>query len=386
MILDLFAGPGGWSTALAGLGHRDIGMEWDAAACATRAAAGHLTVRADVAAYPTGPFSNRIVGLIASPPCQAWSTAGKRLGLLDQPLVHQAVADLAAGRDTRHHLIAACADERSLLAAEPMRYLAAAHRHGRPTWALMEEVPAVLPLWRQYAHILRGWGFSTWAGLLNAADYGVPQTRRRAILIASRTHPAAPPEATHAQDAEPATLFGPRRARWVSMATALGWGATNRPVPTLCAGGTATGGPEPFPTGSRTALTQAARDGTWIPHPRHDPPAPGSGRWVLRSNSQRHAAIRPLSQPTSTLFFGHRTNECTWTRQATDTNNNGAAPRESIPLTAAEAGVLQSFPPDYPWRGTKSRQFEQIGNAVPPQLARHLLRPHLTRNDFDLAA
>jgi hypothetical protein len=30
----------------------------------------------------------------APPPCQAWSMAGKRLGLLDQPLVHQAVADL----------------------------------------------------------------------------------------------------------------------------------------------------------------------------------------------------------------------------------------------------------------------------------------------------
>lgn len=252
MILDLFAGPGGWSTALAGLGHRDIGMEWDAAACATRAAA------------------------------------------------------------------------------------------------------------------------------------GVPQTRRRAILIASRTHPAAPPEPTHAEAAEPAALFGPRRARWVSMATALGWGATNRPVPTLCAGGTATGGPEPFPTGSRTALTQAARAGTWIPHPRHDPSA--SGRWVLRSNSQNHAAIRSLSQPASTLFFGHRINECTWTRQATDTNNNLAAPRQSIPITAAEAGILQSFPPDYPWRGTKSRQFEQIGNAVPPRLARHLLRPHLNRKDFDLAA
>ncbi|MEE1831223.1 DNA cytosine methyltransferase, partial [Streptomyces sp. SP17KL33] len=74
-------------------------------ACKTRAAAGQLTIRTDVAAYPPWIFSGRVLGLIASPPCQAWSMAGKRLGLVDQPLVHQAVADLAAGHDTRHHLL-----------------------------------------------------------------------------------------------------------------------------------------------------------------------------------------------------------------------------------------------------------------------------------------
>ncbi|MFE7545754.1 hypothetical protein [Streptomyces platensis] len=29
MILDLFAGPGGWSWALGVLGVRDVGLEWD---------------------------------------------------------------------------------------------------------------------------------------------------------------------------------------------------------------------------------------------------------------------------------------------------------------------------------------------------------------------
>lgn len=46
--VDLFAGPGGWDEAAATLGLRPLGIELDAAACATRAAAGHLTVRADV--------------------------------------------------------------------------------------------------------------------------------------------------------------------------------------------------------------------------------------------------------------------------------------------------------------------------------------------------
>ncbi|ULR56219.1 DNA cytosine methyltransferase [Streptomyces deccanensis] len=419
MILDLFAGPGGWSHALTVLGARDIGLEWDEWACKTRAMAGQLTIRTDVARYPTWIFSGRILGLIASPPCQAWSMAGKRLGLVDQPLVHQAVADLAAGRDTREQLLGACADDRSLLAAEPMRYLHALNTVGEPEWVAMEEVPDVLPLWKQYAAILRAWGFSVWVGILNAADYGVPQTRRRAILLASRVRTAEPPPPTHAQLAEPESLFGPGRARWVSMAEALGWGATDRPVPTVCAGGGPGGGPEPFPSGSRKTLTDARARGTWAPRPdseivlasrregsgwtaRHgardnrpaDAPAPTftaeahRWSWSLRSNNQTNATIRRSDEPAGTLFFGHRANECTWVAEPT-VEAAGSAP-EPIKITAREAGVLQSFPAGYPWQGNKGQMFSQIGNAVPPRLAAHLLAPHLNKPfsppDFTLAA
>ncbi|MGW3867806.1 DNA cytosine methyltransferase, partial [Streptomyces sp. NPDC005047] len=44
----------------------------------------------------------------------------------------------------------------------------------------------------------------------------------------------------------------------------------------------------------------------------------------------------------------------------------------------------------YPWAGNKGQQFSQIGNAVPPLLAGHLLAPHLglplNPDDFTLAA
>ncbi|KOG67371.1 MULTISPECIES: DNA cytosine methyltransferase [Streptomyces] len=414
MIVDLFAGPGGWSYALSLLGVRDIGLERDAWACRTRAAAGQLTLRTDVARYPVGPFVGRTTGVIASPPCQAWSMAGKRLGLLDQPLVHQAVADLAAGRDTRDKLLGACRDERSLLAAEPMRYLHALNTVGEPEWVAMEEVPDVAPLWKQYAAILRSWGFSVWCGILNAADFGVPQTRRRAILLASRSRPAEPPPPTHAQHGEPETLFGPGRAPWVSMAAALGWGATDRPVPTVCAGGGPGGGPEPFPSGSRKALADARDRGTWQHPPRpagterrlrrrsqpavaaHESPPPSARpapewAWSLRTNSQTNATVRRADEPAGTLFFGHRANECLWIAEpATTTAGEDAPVPEAIRITAAEAGVLQTFPADYPWAGNKGQQFSQIGNAVPPRLAAHLLAPHLGRplgpDDFTLAA
>jgi DNA (cytosine-5)-methyltransferase 1 len=331
LIVDGFAGPGGWSEGLRMLGLRDVGLEWDTAACRTRAAAGHLTIQCDIAQYPTAPFKGRSNRQIWSPPCQAWSRAGKRGGLADQPLVHQAVEDLALGRDTRAELKAQCQDERSLLAAEPMRWL----HELRPEWVAMEEVPDVLPLWKQYAVHLRGWGYSVWCGVLNAADYGVPQTRKRAILIASRVRTVSAPAPTHSQHDRGDDLFGDCLQPWVSMADALGWGATDRVAPTVTAGGGKTGGAEPFPSQARQALLDAQERGAWVLHTNRIAP-PG------------HCDRSPGGE------------------------SQFASP-DIVRITVDEAAVLQSFPADYPWQGTKTKQFEQIGNAVPPLLAAHIV-------------
>jgi DNA (cytosine-5)-methyltransferase 1 len=368
MIIDGFAGPGGWSEGLRLLGLHDIGLEWDTAACDTRAAAGHLTIQCDIAQYPTTPFKGRNAKQIWSPPCQAWSRAGKGLGLVDQPLVHQAVHDLAHGRDTRAGLVAACKDPRSLLAAEPMRWL----YDLRPEWVCMEEVPDVLPLWRQYALHLQQWGYSTWVGNLNAADYGVPQTRKRAILIASRVRPVTAPAPTHAKD--PADdLFGECLQLWVSMADALGWtdGLTvntrgERKTP---------GGNEFSADGPSWALTEKARS------------------WVLRSGQSiagEGRAERLPHEPAVTITS--RADLCAWVQNRPATTvcaTNRIAPPghrnrnvggesqfaspDTVRITVPEAATLQSFRPDYPLQGTKTKQFEQIGNAVPPLLAAHIV-------------
>lgn len=375
LIVDLFAGPGGWSEGIRRhLGLTDVGLELDTAACRTRSAAGHHTVQCDVTRYPTAPFRGRVTGAIKSPVCTPWSRAGKRLGLVDQPLVHQAVHDLANGRDTRGDILTACKDPQSLLAAEPMRWL----HDLRPEWVAMEQVPDVLPLWKQYAIYLREWGYSVWCGELNAADYGVPQTRRRAVLIASRARTVAPPSPTHAEHAEEAGLFGDQRARWVTMAEALGWGATDRVAPTVTAGGGKTGGAEPFPTQARQALLDAQDRGAWVLHTNRnqqpdgsrqttDPqaaPAPvftakSGGQWVLKRPATTVCATNRIAPP------GHRD-------RSPDGESQFASP-DTVRITVAEAAILQSFPVGYPWQGTKTKAFEQIGNAVPPLLAAHVV-------------
>lgn len=377
LVVDLFAGPGGWSEGIKAIGVRDVGLEWDAAACCTRRAAGHSTVQCDVAAYPTEPFKGRTKGLIASAPCQAWSRAGKGLGLMDQPLVHQAVHDLSQGRDTRSQRLDACKDKRSLLAAEPVRWM----HDLRPEWVCLEEVPDVLPLFRHIAEVLRGWGYSVWVGILNAANYGVPQTRRRAILIASRVRSVAAPAPTHTQYPGGDDLFGGTLAGWVSMAEALGWDEIDS--------------------------------------------------WALRNGTQQNACTRDLDEPAGTLFFAARCNDVSWVlRSRRDSPNwvaqhgerdnrgvdepaptftgeahrwrwamerpattvcatNRIAPPghrdrspggesqfaspDTVRITVQEAAILQSFRPDYPWQGTKTKAFEQIGNAVPPLLAAHVV-------------
>jgi DNA (cytosine-5)-methyltransferase 1 len=385
LVLDLFGGPGGWCWGMQGLGVRTLGLEWDAAACATRAAIGLPTIRCDVAAHPVGPLAGKVHGLCGGPPCPSFSAAGAGRGRKQLP---QVLAAVDACRDgwTDAPLAWEWTDERTPLVLQPLRYAWAL----RPQWIAMEQVPPVLPIWQHMAHVLRGWGYSARAVLLNAVDFGVPQTRRRAVLLAS-LGPLAVPVATHARDAEPAGLFGGGRERWVTMAEALGWGdgdtlrthqnsdlgqgrterhsrACDRPAPTdmpltRCWQRL----PMLNPGATATQPNRRLYDPATEPAPAvafgHDS---NNWRWVLRQNNRANRAVRTLDQPApTTLHWSRRMNDVRWVAEALD----GVSER----VTVAQAAVLQSFPPDYPFQGSKSKRFEQVGNAIPPLMARAIV-------------
>lgn len=320
LIVDLFAGPGGWSEGLRmlGLASHEVGIEWDEWACRTRVAAGHRVVRADVSQYPTAPFVGRTWGLIASPPCPDWSLAGSGLGR----------------EGNSGHLV-----------DEVMRWAEAL----RPTWLACEQVPGALPVWREFAHRLKADGYSTWTGVLNAADFGVPQTRERAILLASLERQLSPPLPTHSPSSDP-VLFGDQPAPWVTMAEAIGWGIIDEPAGTVLANSSRQGASSPLDggSGSREKYRRAKRQGRWL------------------DRRQTGAPVVDITRnpcPTITCAaFG----KGVWKI----TDDAGV----SIQITEAEALTLQGFRPDYPVQGpTLKIRHGQIGNAVPPPLAMHAL-------------
>lgn len=459
IVIDGFGGPGGWAEACAALGITEVGIELDAAACATRRAAGHRVIRADMAQFPVAQLAGHVWGGCFSAPCTTFSAAGDQAGNAILSLLAELIRDLFAGKDTRDAHRLAMADEltrsewaadldageraakiakavaSAALVAEPARFIHAC----RPEWVALEQVPAVLPLWQVYAAELRRMGYSTWTGKLNSADYGVPQTRERAILIASRVRQVARPEPTHYDARKGEQLWG---TPWVSMAEALGWGATARPGVTVTAGGTSTGGAEPFGHRGRDAL-EAERDAgqwalrrsrgegmleregrggrrdhpldepaptitsagskvganlSWVLHTNrdqrpdgsrqtadpHTAPAPAltaksGGQWVIKSfrnnNNNNNACERSIDEPAGTLFFGQRSNWAAWVteRPATTVQGDRQFGQDSVRITVEEAAVLQSFPADYPFQGTKTARFRQVGDAMPPRLAAHVL-------------
>jgi DNA (cytosine-5)-methyltransferase 1 len=330
VILDLFAGPGGWDEGLKMLGRDDVlGIEWDKDACATAEAAGHTRLYADVTEVVISDLRD-VTGLIASPPCQTFSAAGKQEGRASLDDLLRALSDVSEGVEPSVAVARRGmddADPRSNLILQPMRFI----RGLRPAWIAFEEVKEALPVWEAYAALLPDWGYSVWTGVLNAADYGVPQKRKRAFLLATRNGTARPPEPTHSERDEWA-LFD-QREPWVTMADALGWDADD----------------------CRAANALA-------PEPARDP----------------ERALWPLWRPATTIVRSFRPDivASPGYRQA------GDGPRQNQPgslyVTPEQMAVLQGVRPDYPFTAAgATKRLSLIGAMLPPPWAAAILEPLL---------
>jgi DNA (cytosine-5)-methyltransferase 1 len=345
--VDLFAGPGGWDVAARSLGIETIGIEQDTAACLTRRASGLATVEGDVREHMWPAIMTWAVatGLIASPPCQTFSMAGNGSGRQALSIVLDLVRQVAERRTLD---LSVFQDERTGLVLEPLIWALFAIDAGRPfEWLAFEQVPAVLPVWEAMAGVLRAEGYSVATGKLSAEEYGVPQTRVRAFLIARRAGVARLPAPTHQKYRKGVAqgVGSPFLWPWVSMAEALGW-----PEPRTVVSNYGTGG-DPRNRGCRTSAEPAAAVTGKVDR-----------NIVYRGSTMPSATVRTLDRPAPTIAFGNDAASVQWVLGS-----------ESLRVTPEEAAALQSFPADHQWRGSKTKIYQQIGNAVPPLLARAVL-------------
>lgn len=318
-MVDLFAGPGGLDVAAHWLGLDVVGIEWDEDACATRNAAGLDTRFADVRKYGPKDFPHATV-LAGGPPCQTYTVAGGGAGrrALDQVL--KFLQRMVNGEDVTDELanLHGDADPRTGLVLEPLRWVLEAHRNDKPYDAVvLEQVPAVLPVWEEYDKVLRGLGYDVDTGILHTEEFGVPQTRRRAILIARREGKAALPTPTHRRyrKGKSQSEGDEKLLPWVSMADAL-----KRDDKFVVVSNYGTGG-KPEARGRRRS---------------DEPSATVTGK-IDRNKLYPDDSLK--AQPAK--------------------------------FTKDEYGRLQTFPIDYPWSGRQIPQ--QVGNAIPPRLATHIL-------------
>jgi DNA (cytosine-5)-methyltransferase 1 len=239
---------------------------------------------------------------------------------------------------------------------------------------VMENVPQLLNSF-EHGEIMgtaEAMGFKVWGDVLCAADFGVPQTRRRAFIIGCKffnpTH-VFPPRRTNfapsKSGAQTAFLEGngylPNAERWRTVRDAI------------------SDLPPPIGTEIRDEAPPLdlhfGRSPTPVSVARYRAiPKEGMNRFDLQKivpDLTPGCWIRKVSGGTD--LFGR----LWWDRPAftirteffKPEKGRYLHPKQHRPITHREAARLQSFPDDFIFKGSKIEIAKQIGNAVPPAMA-----------------
>jgi DNA (cytosine-5)-methyltransferase 1 len=326
--LELFAGAGGAALGLhrAGFEHA-LMVERDEHAAATLTAANLGPVECADVRHVDYSAHRGIELMWASPPCQCWSSAGKRLGASDTerngwPWTWE-IVDQAAPRWLVCENVPGLLHHSAEYHPDPMRCAG----------CYWERV--ILPAARARFRWVDVWK-------LNAADYGVPQMRRRVFLVCGDRRVSQPPP-THGDPATLSPLFDQRQP-WRTVGQALG-------LQVYSAGG------------SMVALMERASGARPPTFRSLDSPSP-TVQGGPAGGFDRLSVVALLERPAPTicgvdgvgLGGAHARNQC----------ESFTGRRR---LTTDECATLQAFPEDHPWRGSTTAVYRQIGNAVPPPVA-----------------
>ena len=285
-----------------------------------------------------------LFAIVGGPPCQAFSTAGRRLGLND-----------ARGNVFLHFLDLIGSLKPKYAVFENVRGLLSAPLEHRPHDQRGPGFPKLRPSEAPGGALsfilgkLRGFGYNTTFTLYNTANFGVPQARERIIFFASRDGMEIPLMVpTH--DAEGRNGL----PRWLTVRHAIGDMESGKQHSAS------------FPE-NRLRYYRLLREGqNWRDLPQELQREAMAGSWLSGGGKTGFYRRLAWDKPSPTLVT--RPN-----MKATDLCH----PSELRPLSVEEYAAIQTFPSGSKFAGSLDDQYRQIGNAVPCRfgevIGKHLL-------------
>ena len=319
-IIDLFCGAGGFTLGFLQAGFRPVFAVDNDGPCVDTYQSNFgdhvlLSPAEKIAEFPTADV------VIGGPPCQGFSNLGSHIP--DDP--------------------------RNQLWRQFLRCVATV----KPLVFVMENVPPLLNS-EEYACFKRlaeckPFGYRIEGRILNSANYGVAQRRRRTIIIGSRLGAPLFPEPTHFNAERPPLDLNGQRP-WVGIKEVIG----DLPLD---------------PDGRNWHI---GRNPTEKSRERYKHIPPGGNRWNLPVELMPDCWIRKTQGGTD--LFGR----LEWDKPALTIRTEFFKPEKGRylhpeadrPITHREAARIQGFPDNFVFCGSKIQVARQIGNAVPVGLAR----------------
>jgi len=336
-IIDLFAGVGGLSLGFEMAGFDVVlANEYDpsiADAYVKNRKNANMIV-ADITELPSekifGKYKDEICVVIGGPPCQGFSQKGQRKSI---------------------------DDERNFL----FRYFYQVVDIVKPDYFLMENVPNLLTAEKGYfkeeiCNLFYKLGYSICAETLNASDFGVPQNRKRAFILGKKGEtPLGLPKPSN----KTTTIWDAiSDLAYLESGEGSEEQIYQQPLQSEY---------QEFLRGNQSVLyNHISTKHSQLAIQRMQMVPPESGKEVL-----------PKEHLTKSIYSGTWSRMCKkdisvtiTTRFDTPSSGKFTHPYLHRAITVREAARIQSFPDSFRFHGNKGSQMKQVGNAVPPLLAK----------------
>jgi DNA (cytosine-5)-methyltransferase 1 len=355
-VLDLFSGVGGFSLGFGAAGYRVVGAnDFDDEALeafrlnhpGTATWSGPIeSLSVDRVLEDTGLSVGELDVLVGGPPCQGFSQ----------------------NRARRHYAGRFVDDPRNYLFKEFLRFVDGL----RPRVVVIENVPQLLikedgKFAREIAEYLDGLGYSMSSQVLSAADYGVPQKRKRAIILAGRDRAIPIPATTHGAERQD-SLFPcePHVSIWDAIGDLPRLAANEGSSPCLYDREPETAYQKerrgdldkvtdhigwPVSKAQAERISHLGEGDGWEKLPVHLQPKSGYGSAYRRM-------ARDMVALTITTWMYH------------PGSGMFIHPVDDRVISLREGARLQSFDDDVVFYGGKVSRCRQVGNAVPPLMAK----------------